>query len=435
MNTNLSAKKIAQPESVLQEVSSLTFKNQDIDKKISSFTSNIIFRIGKLGDKPLKFIVERFQTLRYKELSTKNLTKIRMTALILLAIPSLAVALPGNVVCGLLKKFSRSFSYSPSTEKTSSVVKSWHKPEKFKTLTWNTGLGPGFMSIDNRLKKPEERVPAIVEMIAQQDPNIVCLQEVFDGGATDALVKELNAKGYDVVHSALCSSQIALPSGLLLAVKRESGVKLEIEEIKVWEFKNLAGADAFSRKALMGAKIKLTTEEGEIDHLHVFNTHLQSSYDNKGYGEVRRDQVAAIVEKVKEWTGEDAEESAVIVCGDMNFGAKALEPTDNRLLPFADHSKGEGNEYDVQFDVFQKAGLIDPNVEAQKKDKGSFYELKKGPKKRLESVVDYVLLSERLMTNNFSSKIIDLDMENLSSDHCPLIQKIGMRAFQKQPLG
>lgn len=426
----------SQSDPVLEVVSSLAFKEKDIDKTISSFSFcifEIIYKLVKLGNKPLNLVAERFQTLTYQEPSITLINHIRRFALVLAAIPVFLGSIPVNIVCGLLKKLKQNFAYSPLTVKTSQVAnQSLAELHTLKTLTWNTGLGPGFMAIDNRLTRPQERVHNVLNLINEQDPNILCLQEVFDEGATNTLVEELNKRGYDVVHSALCTSHLALSSGLLLAVKRESNVKLEIEQVKIWEFKNLAGADALSRKAVMGVKIKLT-HEGREESLHVFNTHLQSSYNHKdgGYGEVRRDQIAAIARKVKEWTGD--EPSGVMVCGDMNFGAQALEPTDNRPLAFVNTQKGEGNEYDVQMDTLKRAGLTDPNAEAQTQNNGTFYELKKGPQERIKSVVDYILINAALAKGAVTPQILELDMDYLASDHCPVVQTIQLRPFQPEP--
>lgn len=437
MNASISInKKVLHEDSVMKEITSFKFENQDIDKKISSFSLgifDIIYRIGKLGNKPLAFLAERFQTLRFKDDSIKPLTAMRLGLIGLLALPAVIFSLPGNAICALLKKLTQNFAYSPTTTKTASLAPVQAEIQKLKTLTWNTGLGPGFMAIDNRLKKAEERVGAVMDLINAQDPHIVCLQEVFAEGATETLVRELNEKGYDVLHSALCSSQIKLPSGLLLAVKRESGVKLEIEEVKVWEFKNLAGGDAMSKKALMGAKIKMTNGQAAPQHLHVFNTHLQSSYAETGYGEVRRDQIAAIAQKVKEWAGNNT----AIVCGDLNFGAKPLEPSDDRPLAFADEAKPAGNEYDVQFDTFNRiGGLVDYNQAAQNAGNGTFYELKKGHPERIQSVVDYVLINKSLKQQDVHTEILPLntpgqtDFSNLTSDHCPIVQTVALKALK-----
>ena len=69
MNIEIS-KKSVQTDPVLQEMSSFTFKDQDINKKISTFSNSLFsltYRIGKLGNIPLKFLAERFQTLRFKD--------------------------------------------------------------------------------------------------------------------------------------------------------------------------------------------------------------------------------------------------------------------------------------------------------------------------------------------------------------------------------
>lgn len=426
-------KKNIQQDPILQEVTSFKFKDKDINKRIASFTwgiFDIIYYLGRLQTRPIHRIAERFQNLRYKDDSISLLTKIRMTFLVIICIPTAILTIPGAAMLAFAKKFSKNFSYSPTSEQPNPITaNSLLNQNALKIMTWNTGLGPGFMSIDNRLKRPQERVENVLDMIKSQDPHIVALQEVFDSDAKDKIIEQLNDQGYDCIHSVLSSDPLALSSGLLLAVKRNSSVKISLEEIKVWQFKNLAGPDAFSNKGVLSVRIKLSTENGQEQKLYIFNTHLQASYSDAGYGEVRQEQVAAIVSKVNAWSNSQGESHRSIVCGDLNFGHAPLEVLDDRKLTAIHPSKEnekEDNEYYVQMQEFARAQLFDPNEAAQQKGEGTFCELKKGNPYRVKSVVDYILVSESLKTTSSSSKIVDLNLNNLPSDHYPVVHQLAM---------
>lgn len=416
---------------ILEEVTSLKFTKNDLDKRIYSFSQgvfDIIFRLGRVQTKPFHLVVERFQTLRYQEKNLSLLIKIRMLALVIICIPAAVIATPGAVMQAFANKFNKNFYYSPSSPQPLKFKDSKQQKSSALTfMTWNTGLGPGFISIDNRLKKPLERVDAVVETIKNQNPSVVALQELFDVEATEAVVKKLNDMGYDCIHSILSNSALGLSSGLLLAVKRDADVQMKIEEIKVWKFKNLVGLDQISNKGLLGVKIKISSREGTEKILNVFTTHLQASYDEAGYGEVRQAQISAMVDKINAWASKSDPLNGVVVCGDFNFGFQPLEKADaKKLIPLHPSSEfsGEDNEYIVQMNELARANLFDPNQAAQDGKQGSFYDLKQGAPYKVKSVVDYILVNESLKNAIGPSEIIELDVKNLPSDHSPVVQHL-----------
>lgn len=423
-------------QSVLTEVSSTKLKKVDINSSINSFAFSVfhfIYHFGRVQTKPFKLLAERFQEIRFED-STHSINRYAKIKLLSIAVCSIVVGLlsiPGFSLTYFAKFFSRNFCYSPAQLKSESK-RGIQDHNQLKVMTWNTGLGPGFMSIDNRLKKPEERIDSILEMIDQQDANILSLQEVFDEDATNLLVQELNKRGYDCVHSVLGSSSITLSSGLLLAVKRESGIHLEIEEIKVWKFRNLAGADALANKGLLGLKLNMV-RYGVSQTLHLFNTHLQASTESSGFGDVRQEQVAAISNTVKQWT-KGAKKSGVVLCGDLNFGLIPLEKSDDKkLIPLHPSASPEKkDEYDVQFEEFEKqAQLFDPNRNAQSSQSGTFYDLKNGTPQKVKSVIDYILTNEYLRKAQGSTKVINLNINDklMPSDHCPLVHELDFSAL------
>lgn len=437
MNSISFNRKDVAADPILEEVTTLKFKRNDIDKRIYSFSKglfDIILKLGRVQTKPFQLVVERFQTLRYQEKNLSLFIKIRMLGLVILSIPAGVVAAPGLIMEAFAKKFHKNFYYSPSSPKPISNVGIDVKDQKkyLTFMTWNTGMGPGFMSIDNRLKKPLERVDSLIETIKGQNPSVIALQELFDGEATEEVVKKLNELGYDCIHSVLSTKAMGLSSGLLLAVKREADVKIKIEEIKVWKFKNLEGADSLSNKGLLGAKITINANNGLEKNLNIFTTHLQASYDDAGYGQVRQEQISAMVNKINTWTAQSDRMNGVVVCGDMNFGYQPLEKTDaKKLIPLhpTKELQKEENEYLVQMNEFARARLFDPNQAAQDGKQGSFYELKKGSPHKIKSVVDYILVNDSLKTASGPSEIIELDVNNLPSDHSPVVQRLALDAI------
>lgn len=434
--------RIADFDPVLSEITAFSFENlEDLETKISSFSWEIfdtIYRFGRLHTLPIRLAAERFQRLRYQ--SSSMIIKIRMIVLTVSSIPNIFLAIPGMVLCLFIQKLNKNFAYSPSThhpdfEQIASHESVKDKPEieessyQLKIMSWNTGLGPGFMSIDNCLKIPAERVLSILKTIDDQNPHIIALQEVFDVDAIEAMVKQLNEKGYDCIHSILSTSPIALSSGLLLAVKRESSIKLRLEKVRIWQFKNLADMDVFSNKALLGVKIQVLGKGKVEKSLFIYNTHLQSSYGPRGYGEVRLQQVIAIVKKINDWIRTNHDN--VILCGDLNFAKEPLEVGDDRILKPVDeknnHQLESYDEYDIQLKELAKVHLFDPNSKAQLNQQGSFYHLRGDAPQRSKSVVDYVLISESLRSAHDSSTIIDLDfLKSPPSDHLPILTSLNM---------
>lgn len=423
---------------VLTEESLTKLKKSDIDKPIEFFCSDIfdkIYRFGEVQTKPMKQVAEKFQEIRFQDpsgLKSKHVEEsLASVALCGTALALIPMSIPGYAITSLAKIFSNNFSYSPAKLKERGSEEEFGG-DYLKIMTWNTGLGPGFMSIDNRLKKPEERIDSILKMIDRQDPNILSLQEVFDEGAAKLLVQKLNRRGYDCVHSILASGSVTLSSGLFVAVKRESAIRIEVEEVRVWKFRNLASADRLSNKGLVGLKLNMI-RNGISEPLHLFNTHLQASYETEGFGEVRQQQVAAISKVIREWT-KGAKDKGVILCGDLNFAHKPLEKSDSRkLAPL--YSSGESpslakEEYDVQMEAFEKeAFLFDLNKNAQYSENGTFYYLKQGLPKKMPSIVDYILTNKYLREAQGLTKIINLKAgrEILPSDHCPLVHDLNFK--------
>lgn len=265
-----------------------------------------------------------------------------------------------------------------------------------KVFTWNVALGPRFQAAALQLSFPEKRVEAIVSRIIGQNPDFVCLQEVYDHDAREALSNQLAGRGYDCI-GAFNPIGIGLDSGLFIAVKHSTHLK--VLKVASWEFDNLVEDDIFSKKGVAAVKLQC---DGRI--INLFNTHLQASYSRpKGYAVERGQQIASLVGRVKEWTKED-ENPQNILCGDLNYGKVPLEAVDSFT------------EYDTQAANFGGT-FVDGNTKpAGLSSLGSFIK----PDGTGDSVVDYILSNDNSIKNY---QILPTTRDE--SDHRPLVASYG----------
>lgn len=412
----------------LKEIDSLRFyRKSDLNKSISSISWGIfdlLYRYGRFHAKPMFSLANRFQRLRYKKSPYKVVMlvyRIRMVFLAFISIPLAFWTAPGAVFQALGKTFSENFAFSPrsfsSSPSYSPKVDSKESMPHLKELVvmqWNVCMGPGFMSLDNRVEIPTKRVDGVMDQIRQINPSILTLQEVFDAETTEELVKKLNEAGYDCIHSVLSTNPLSISSGILLAVKRESDFLLEIEDIKVWKFSNLKGPDANANKGLLRVRVNLFSADRQKKQiLNIFTTHLQASYDDVGHGDVRLEQVKSIVAKINDLKGNDKQ--GVIFSGDFNFAKEPLEKTDSE------------DEYSQQIALLRSAKMFNPNFLAQCGDKGSFMDLKgKHEARRVKSVVDYIFINQFLEKANRGAEIVEIDTKHPLSDHFPVIQRLSV---------
>ncbi len=331
----------------------------------------------------------------------------------MICVPCAFLSLPGITLKALSALFRNNFAYSPALE--SSVRLS--SGEALNVMTWNVGLGPAFMSATNGLAHPKERIGAIVEKIVEQEADIVSLQEVFDHEGTQELVKQLNEKGYNCVHSILTGGVTTLSSGLFFAIKRTKDDDLTIKDVKTWKFTNGVDSDWLSNKGLLGLKLKVK-RHGAKKNMYVFNTHLQASYGKDGYSHVRKAQMAGIIKRIQEWTVNHTEN--VLLSGDLNFGAAKVEVGDDDA------------EYDEQMKTLQAVNLTDDNetvqhetLQAKSKPQGSFMHIKKKDPsgRRSRAIIDYVIRG-----NGFAQtqpQIIDISQEEPPcSDHSLVVAQV-----------
>jgi endonuclease/exonuclease/phosphatase family metal-dependent hydrolase len=185
-----------------------------------------------------------------------------------------------------------------------SVTAGWVPPERVETrlrvLSWNVWwrFGPW-----------EERQPAILETIRRVDPDIVCLQEVWETRDGESQPRALaDALGFQYVAAA----------GLGLDVAPESMGNAILSR---WP---IAGARAAQLPAPQGLDELRTVLRADVDGprgpLQVFCTHLNWRLDQS---HVRQLQVAAMCEYIGS-TSDDRSYPPVL-CGDFNAEPESAE--------------------------------------------------------------------------------------------------------------
>lgn len=194
-----------------------------------------------------------------------------------------------------------------------------------RVLTWNIACLPKPWNSFGT-KNPSDRKQSLLMYIKNLYPDILCLQEVFDSGVTNYLIRGLQSYGYKVITSdeeygccapgCLKSLNIGFRGGLLIAYK---GIRFEHTEARFYKYSSSTGEDSFSRKGVLHAR--LCSSEGTLD---VFNTHMQANatYFCAGNGaQVRTKQL----KELQKWLVEAEGAGTAIVAGDFNISPQQPE--------------------------------------------------------------------------------------------------------------
>ena len=195
-----------------------------------------------------------------------------------------------------------------------------------RVLNWNIACLPkpwnSFGSGD-----PTDRQAGILQYIVRLDPDIVCLQEVFDTEVTDYLLSGFNAYGYNAITSdqfgccapgCLKSLGIGFRGGLLVAFrqtfKKEAG--------KFYKYSAGTGEDKFANKGVL--HVRIDTHIPSIGVVDIFNTHMQANATRCCPGNLVKTRLSQL-EQLKEWAFTKQDGGTVIVAGDFNIASLSNE--------------------------------------------------------------------------------------------------------------
>lgn len=374
-----------------------------------------IYFLGFVTSKPLEITVNRFQFVKYFSNRSPFFRYVLLAGLISSCAVAIPVSVPGLILRLFANQFRNVFGYSLPRKILSHQDENRDK-DNLKLMSWNVGLGPGYMSYDNRLNLPYKRIGAIIDQIVRQRPDVLALQEVLDPESRDMLVGRLSSLDYHCVHSVLAAG-VCLSGGLLLAVR---GHENKVRNVGVWKFTNLVNYDFWSNKGLL--KMELTIQHKILGEKKVtlFNTHLQSDYEGKlNYSKIRTEQISAIMQEIGE-----SQAANVVLLADLNFSC----------YPLRNQQPPSSVEYAQSMKIIEGSGLLkNPNHEAQNSGNGSFYNFKGGTIERSRAVIDYILISPHLAQEGRTSEIIPLEGKTsleFASDHTPITHEFSLASLR-----
>lgn len=189
-----------------------------------------------------------------------------------------------------------------------------------KIISWNIACLP---KIFNKFSDPKIRKENILNFLIDKDPDIICIQEIFQRSIRNFLKRELEKYGYNIKTSHELSSyfNIGFTGGLMIASK---DAIIEYEYIK---FRDTLGEDYFANKGCLYIKTK--SDE------RIFNIHLQAKpeikfcWERKTLQEIQKKQIKQLINFIKEKTSNigsrklDINNKNIYIMGDLNIKPKS----------------------------------------------------------------------------------------------------------------
>ncbi|RKP10290.1 Endonuclease/exonuclease/phosphatase, partial [Thamnocephalis sphaerospora] len=194
--------------------------------------------------------------------------------------------------------------------------------------------------------------------------DVIAFQELFDFGSSrrNELIKAAYAQGYkfSVANPQQCAAKLRIDGGLVIISR------LPIVRYASLTFDRGVDSDWLAAKGVLYAKLRV----GGDQHLHLFTTHLQSSY-NRNYPmtdravQIRLKQLYAIRRFMDAELRDEPTDQLIILAGDFNVNGRS----DNT----ADADKGVGSdEYRAALDILYGAGIHPSLVPGSRQD-GNVY--------------------------------------------------------------
>ena len=173
-------------------------------------------------------------------------------------------------------------------------------------LTWNIKMLPGPLGNGS---DDELRARKICDAILDVDPDIVCLQEVFDEGIRSIVNEHLSDAYGNIIEKSDVRLSLAQDSGLFFASK------YPITSHMFRPYFNGVMSDALANKGALA--VSIDTQDGPIA---VITSHLQADYGDIGeYEDVRRYQISQIAKVSASFS------EPTLIVGDLNISAEENE--------------------------------------------------------------------------------------------------------------
>lgn len=273
---------------------------------------------------------------------------------------------------------------------------------ELSVLTFNVRMRPSLFGAH------KSRVGRIVKAIVPKKYDVVCLQEVFDGGARAEFVKGFKDHFAYMVEVAGGKGPLQ-DSGLFFATTLPPKRHHEFKKFRLPP--PIGGGDFFAKKGVLAFQLALKI--GDVDfHIVVFTTHLESFWPL-----VKERQLRRIASFMSSTTGAVADPSnaAVLLCGDMNIKG---DPQGKRYLRML---KYLGGPHDIYREVnSSKPGYTHPA---------------KRPKKRIDYWFAFDAVSDGTGLRHFSrvtinSATVDPFKNKSLSDHLPVEAHLTLRTSE-----
>lgn len=119
----------------------------------------------------------------------------------------------------------------------------------------------------NKFSDPNQRVNDILSEILSYNPDVICLQEVFDTKFGNKIKRKLETEGYNVLWMKSKKFFDTISCGLLTATKGKFAGHM------FHSYTNEFGEDSSANKGFLYTRIKLNDD----NYISVVNTHLQAT--------------------------------------------------------------------------------------------------------------------------------------------------------------
>lgn len=278
----------------------------------------------------------------------------------------------------ILEQEGRGFNMSGSALKLA--------PENPRVLSLNFCSFPGnwnefFGGIG---RAGDVRIDEFIELLKREDPDVVCLQEIFDLGFAIRLKERLAQEGWGLsLFNAGANATLSMSSGLFIASRVEIS-KARYIPLQPW----------FDGRLPRGA---FQVQIGEMD---IFNTHLTPSCEDSNPQESEIASRSRQVEKIANYMQPGR---PVVLVGDFNAQPRELDQVGSAIDAYPNSPATCTEFYTVQRDAHLNGKTADPTLLAS-------------------------TILDRLFADGLDvqpSVVLSFDLENLSkeplSDHHALI--------------